>query len=599
MEFATSQMLIVSPTEPQFSRSFGADWAESFEAARVRIHHHPVRAVVFPIHFQEAEALAFAEWLQLHHPEARQIVIGESDKIIAYLSKAKAFCLLKDFSPDPLATALQKAMAAAAKDQQAADLVRVVNEQKRHFDALKVELEERVQDRQKYLDKVKKRLERVSERAEVLNATLVAIHQATTVEQTELVLNQILKNKLGLKSVRLTPSHDDGAGFTAPLEVEGQHLGGLTFIRDEHSKFRKEESDFFLKISEAVALAIARFRGLEQAEVLKRDWEITFNSISDPLCLVDREFHVLRANRAFEQHPYLKDAFLKSRDKEIIALNQQIFEVNTHKLAGAMSLILFRDVTSRQHMEKQILESAKMAELGVIGSSIAHELNNPLGGIISFLQLIKIDLKPNDPALSDLDEMENAALRCKEIIENLLGFARKSNTDGPEPCELSEIISTSINIVELQTRAKGLRFAFHKPKHSCRVNGNRGLLAQALCHLLQNSVDAINEVIAKKPMFPGQVSVRILDEPNHFQIEVSDNGPGIPTQDLKKIFNPLFTTKDPKANSGLGLTMAFRTAQEHGGNLEITSEQGRGTTARLRLPRLDLQLDRQVFDGKI
>lgn len=136
-------------------------------------------------------------------------------------------------------------------------------------------------------------------------------------------------------------------------------------------------------------------------------------------------------------------------------------------------------------MERQILESAKMAELGTIGSSIAHELNNPLGGILSFTQLIKMDMKPEHPMYQDIVEMEKGVQRCKEIVQNLLGFTRDPNFDKESIYPLYEVYDRAFKIIELQFKGEGIKYSLPPPDKSIIVLGHFNLLAQAFKNLLQ------------------------------------------------------------------------------------------------------------------
>src|SRR5690606_2311847 len=122
----------------------------------------------------------------------------------------------------------------------------------------------------------------------------------------------------------------------------------------------------------------------------------------------------------------------------------------------AVFVNLYHDITKQLKMERQIMESTKLAELGTIGSSIAHELNNPLGGILSFTQLIKMDMSPDHPLYPDIVEMEAGVQRCKEIVQNLLGFTRNPNIDQEDDINLWEVMQRALKIVELQTKSLGV-----------------------------------------------------------------------------------------------------------------------------------------------
>ena len=243
-------------------------------------------------------------------------------------------------------------------------------------------------------------------------------------------------------------------------------------------------------------------------------------------------------------------------------------------------MLLFKDITEQRKMENQLLETSKMAELGIIGSSIAHELNNPIAGMTSFLQLIKMDLSPKDDCWEDISEMELAAKRCKEIIENLLGFARKQESEG-EHVDLFEVVTQAVQISELQTRAKGLTVELPQKVNGIFINGNFNQLTQAVQNILKNALEACMERMEKDTGYRAKIDCKITRKNDAITMTISDNGPGIPKEIQSKIFNPLFTTKASGLAAGLGLTVAFKIIAEHNGRLEISSRLGRGTTARI------------------
>ena len=167
-------------------------------------------------------------------------------------------------------------------------------------------------------------------------------------------------------------------------------------------------------------------------EALKEQWEATFNSMSDPVVLIDDNYDIIQSNKALEDRLREQGKEQTSRKCYKVLFNRdepcpgcqrgrnfrtqsqgasRTFEVYSQSLVldsdqPSVFVNLYHDITNQLKMERQILESAKMAELGTIGSSIAHELNNPLGGILSFTQLIKMDMRPDHPLYPDIVEME-------------------------------------------------------------------------------------------------------------------------------------------------------------------------------------------------
>src|SRR5690606_14249193 len=163
---------------------------------------------------------------------------------------------------------------------------------------------------------------------------------------------------------------------------------------------------------------------------------------------------------------------------------------------------------------------SKMAELGTIGSSIAHELNNPLGGMINFLQLIKMDLPKNSPLYDDILQMENAGHRCKEIVENLLGFSRRPDPSDAVDVDLREVLRQALKITELQARSLGVTVEMHWPDAPVCVLGHFNLLAQAISHILQNGFEAVSEKLTEHPRFKSRIQIDLRQKNDRIHLTI-------------------------------------------------------------------------------
>lgn len=462
-----------------------------------------------------------------------------------------------------------------------------------------------------------------------LHNALMATHAAESVAQIESQVLSALSEVLDLSWARIFLHSNDHldeqlnrlqgqAFYKAHLAIGDRQLGRIVFARKNKKTFIKSEKESLQQITESVALALDRLAKLDQAETLKLQWDSTFDAISEPLCLTDEKFQILRTNRAFLEVTKLKASLAKGAncfaafcghvpptpihasltpmasdpDKLILQRTQKesselsSYEVTTQRIrvnsnSPSIILVMFRDITEQKKIEKQIFESSKMAELGTIGSSIAHEINNPLGGMLSFLQLIKMDLQKDDPVYDDVLEMEAAGLRCKEIVENLLRFSRRQETGVMEEVDLNEVLDQTMKIIELQTRSLGIAVETRRPSKPAVFLGHFNLLSQALSHILQNAVDAVSEKLNQTPGYNGHIQVDLISNRTSFDIVISDNGIGISPELQNKILNPLFSTKRQKKNQGLGLTLAYQIIDEHRGQLEISSQPNVGTKVKI------------------
>lgn len=511
----------------------------------------------------------------------------------------------------------------------------MVQSQTENLRRLNRELEGRVEKRQKSLARSRTRLILANRQIEALHASFLAIHRARSLGELESGICNALKSHLQVTAVRIRflgqsiVNELPDQAIHSPLTLGDHQIGDILLFRDSRVPLSPSDQDLIGQMSEAVALGVDRLAKLEQAEVLKHQWQATFDAISEPLCLTDANFRILRTNRSFSSVSGInyrgllnKNCFevifdqeaaaeiaqlgtnFKARKSRWVKQTPQTFEITAQSVHfesfdGEVFLVLLRDISDRLNVERQILESSKMAELGLIGSSIAHELNNPLGGMLSFIQLIRMDLKGNEPYAEDVREMESAAQRCRDIVQNLLGFARHSDTTDRHPIDLREVLTQSLKISELQSRSQGIVVQVKTADAPMIIEAQANQLSQAFCNLLQNATEAILERRRKDPRSMGTVRVELQPKEHLYELLIHDDGVGIEAENLAKIFNPLFSTKASNANPGLGLTMAYKIISEHNGHLEISSQPGVGTTAKIAFERPDFHSTSQVFDSKI
>lgn len=509
--------------------------------------------------------------------------------------------------------------------KQNSQLLQLFEEQNRSLTAFNKELADRIEKRQQNIEKSKERLKKAEQQSRLLQNTLIEIHHATSTSELETYLQNLLIEPFQLKWLKII-HHGQGLLGENLFQLEKQFsvhhvdlfndnekLGKIYLAKDGKKKFTKEEIQFFSQVADAISLALIRIYKMDQLNHLKHQWESTFNAISNPICLTDHLHRILRSNTSFHQlvgvdpPQTLKNAFevvfnmhknptfkneLPIILSKVIQGQEHSFEITRHQITNKHSgqnfyLLIFQDKTEQQIIEQRLLKSSKMAELGTIGSSIAHELNNPLGGMISFLQMIQMDLE-NGSIKKDIDEMLAAALRSKDIIENLLGFSRKNQEDQYTPVLLKKVLERSIKIVELQSKSQGIEIILDVVPEDIEVLGHDNLLAQAFCNILQNSIDAIIEKKQSQPQYEGVIRIEVRLKNSKPTVTISDNGVGFSPELKSKIFNPLFTSKDPAQYAGLGLTTALQIIIEHGGDLEIFSQPTAGTSAKISFQRLDL-----------
>jgi len=472
-------------------------------------------------------------------------------------------------------------------------------------------------------------------RMKTLEVALIEILKARTLREVEAALQKSLAKVFPLDYARILFDQQSSLMVDAknplilrlPLQaLHSKAKGWLVLGLNRRKIMNEKDHELLEEISEITTLSIHRILQLEASETLKQQWDATFDAISDPLCLVDEGMKILRTNKAFSKTvgksfsdllggnsleiffrdnpevwktppPFnLKIQVQSKRDGKSYSL--VIHDLRFHIDKKHIYLLLIKDVTDQMRLEKQIREKSKLVELGTIGSSIAHELNNPLAGMLSYLQLLLMDVTEGELHV-DLKEMEAATLKCRDIVQSLLGFSRKQSQGEKTRVDLNELVPKAVQLVELKSRFKKVTVRFQPFPHTAFVHGDPNSLVQALTHILSNSVEALEERPAQEKNFSAEVNVSLTENHETFVLRVSDNGPGILEKHLPLVINPLFTTKTGTEHAGLGLTVAYAIFSEHDGSLEIESRPGQGVTAIISLPRPEFAGSSRGIDTQI
>ena len=227
--------------------------------------------------------------------------------------------------------------------------------------------------------------------------------------------------------------------------------------------------------------------------------------------------------------------------------------------------------------QSQLVQSEKMAAFGQLGAGIAHEVKNPLAGILGYAQLSLRKLEDGTPLHDNLKIIEKETRRCKSIIDNLMKFARQEKVSYVS-VDINSVVEDACLIVDHQL---GIHQVSIEKKLSAQlppISGNSNQIQQVLMNLMINSQQAMEGK-------PGMITLETtLHGQEHIEIRISDNGPGIPKEIQAKIFEPFFTTKVAGKGTGLGLSVSYGIIKDHHGDITIESEPGQGTTFIISLP---------------
>ena len=234
------------------------------------------------------------------------------------------------------------------------------------------------------------------------------------------------------------------------------------------------------------------------------------------------------------------------------------------------------DVTERKWMEAQVVQSAKMASLGVMAGGIAHEVRNPLGIASAAAQLL-LDQPEDEQLRAEAARRIHAAIqRASQIIEGLLRFARPPR-EGVTPVDINQALEETVALVANQIKVGRVRLQKHLAEGLPPLQGNKNLLQQAFLNLILNACNAMPD--------GGRLTITTrVNSGNQVEIQFADTGCGIPKESLSAIFDPFFTTMPVGKGVGLGLSISYSIIKQHRGKIDVESKVGVGSTFTVRLP---------------
>ena len=236
-----------------------------------------------------------------------------------------------------------------------------------------------------------------------------------------------------------------------------------------------------------------------------------------------------------------------------------------------------RDITVKKYLEEQLTRTEKLAALGQLAAGVAHEINNPLGGILVFSYLLLEDLEKDRPERAQVEKIVREATRCKDIIQGLLEFSRHMPSK-MVPLDINALLEEVISLVGNHLLFQNIRLVRKFPPRLPPILGDKSRLEQVFINLLMNGGEAMKG--------EGKLTVSTALSPGGDQIYLSfkDTGPGIPETYLSRLFDPFFTTKEVGQGVGLGLSISYGIIQKHLGRIYVDETGPAGTTFVIELP---------------
>jgi two-component system, NtrC family, sensor kinase len=292
---------------------------------------------------------------------------------------------------------------------------------------------------------------------------------------------------------------------------------------------------------------------------------------------------IARAAQKVAQGDYSPKIEFRSRDE--IGYLADCFNRMTSELARAQRELrewgekLERKVEQRtaeiKAIQTQMLQAEKLAAIGKLAAGVAHEINNPLTGVLTNASLMLSDTAPDDPAHADLQTIVNETMRCRKIVKGLLEFARQAKPQ-TQLLDLNQVVEDVLGLVKNQASFRNIVVETAMAAKLPPVMADRDQLRQVVLNIVLNAAEAMGQggLLRLSSSFDRAAKTA--------RIDVADSGPGIPEEIRARMFEPFFTTK--KTGTGLGLAIVYGIVEEHKGTIHVESAPGRGTTMSVILP---------------
>ncbi len=399
--------------------------------------------------------------------------------------------------------------------------------------------------------------------------------------------------------------------FNIPICCRGQVLGVISFRKRNSLELDLQKQELLFSIGHQAGIAIESLGNIANLIQGRELLQSVFDGITDMLVLLDEDKKVKMVNKAFlslhnlhltdiinkkidslqtsipcplQQSSILSSSIPQQLTTENVSLdNGLIYEVSFYPVYSddgkLVNLVCSaRDITEKKEIARKIKQAEKLVSLGQLAAGVAHEINNPLGIILCYTDIICADNKNlPEQVKDDVKIIEKHARSCQRIVADLLDFGRRQKLNIKNG-SLNETVAEVVDIMQPRFEKNSIEVKFHPEKEEPPLFFDQDKMQQVMLNLLMNSNHAVGN--------GGKIEVSLFFDKSAsvMKIVVWDNGKGIDKEVIDKIFEPFFSTKEPGDGTGLGLSVSYGFVRDHGGDILVESEPAKFSKFTIILP---------------
>ncbi len=411
----------------------------------------------------------------------------------------------------------------------------------------------------------------------------------------------------------LKPFADYGVGSLMSVSVGSGDvvLGaiGVVSLKNNPREFGTWELELLTLLARGLAAAINNSILFDVVKESQKQWQATFDCITDAIIIQNEDSVILRSNMwagrqcglhprellgltadevfpippSMKENPFLRA--IRSGEPSSFEVNQNgrdyivsAFPVDNPRGERKTCVHIRKDVTELKRLQNQLFNTEKLRAVGSLVGGVAHEINNPLTGVIGYSELMLRKCVGSENE-RELNKILKSALRCKSIVENLLVFSRQT-TQEKQKVDMNNVLDSTLDLRAYWLRRNNIEIVRHYGELP-HVLVDPQMIQQVLLDIIENAEQAIKDAHGSDG---GELTIETFHDSSRMLISITDNGTGIHEDIISRIFEPFFSTREVGQGAGLGLSSSYGIVKEHGGDLSVQSNPNEGATFIIELP---------------